>query len=330
MIAFVACSNGLGHIKRIITICNYIYSNYGITGTVFAPKKKFDHLTKILKKQKDIIYIPKLIDFDTETSIDSWGNSSSKNWKQTIPSLESFKLVVSDNLLEILELRSDAIILASFFWDQIVIKNDLTTKRKNLIKKYNPLIIGNKYLSLTPKTKNYRGVGFCLAKRQLSHKTKKNLLISGGKDGSDDKLINEIVKYFINNKPSSIDYILLEPRLFNISMPKYFKKADFSSDMYNSIIMAIIRPGLGTVTDCLNHQAFILSFKNFNNYELNQNIRNLKKLGVGDVFENMLELSLIIEKFGLKKNIFYENLSKIDFNGTKQTSEIIYKIYCEK
>lgn len=330
MIAFVACSNGLGHIKRIILISNYIFNNYGITCNVFAPKKKFDYIIKILRKQKDITYTPKLIDFDTETSMESWENSSSQNWKQTIPSLDSFKLVISDNLLEILDLRPDAIISASFFWSHVFSNKDLKQKTQKLIEKYNPIVIGNKYLSLEPFYKNFNGIGFCISKKQPDYFEKKNLLVAAGKDGSDDKLVIDLITYFSSNKPSSINYIFLEPRLFNESLPKYFKKADFTAKMYKSVLISVIRPGLGTITDCLNHGVYILSSANFKNIELSQNALNLKKLGLGDIFNNMFQLEKLIINFKEIRTSFRRNLSQIDFSGTEQTGDLINKFYNEK
>ena len=330
MIAFISCSNGLGHIKRIILVCNYLNKTYGFKSTIYAPKLKFNHMIGILLRQNDIQYIPELIVFDTNTKIENWKNGTYSDWKKKIQDLDRFKLVISDNLLEILDLRSDAIISASFFWSHIVSDQDLKQKNQKLIEKYNPIVIGNKYMSLDPLYKNFNGIGFCVSKKQPDYFEKKNLLVSAGKDGSDDKLIKDIVTYFSANKPSNINSIFLEPRMFNESLPEYFKKADFTLEMYKSVLIAVIRPGLGTITDCLNHGIYILSSANFKNKELSENAFNLKKLGLGDVFRNILQLEDLINGFENFKDNFKQNLTSVDFHGTEQFGDILNKLHSEK
>lgn len=330
MIAFISCSNGLGHIKRIVLVCNYLNKVHGLKTAIYAPKLKFNQIIEILHKQKDIGYIPELIDFDTQTKINDWENGTYKNWKNKIQQLERFKLVVSDNLLEILDLRSDAIISASFFWNQIIDDKSLNKKSKNLIVKYNPIVIGNKYLSIKPLSNNFFGIGFCVSKKESSYIEKKNLLLSAGNDGSDDEFINNLVAYSSAVKPKNIDYIFLEPRIFRESLPKYFRKADFTAEMYKSVLISVIRPGLGTITDCLNHGIYILSSANFKNIELSQNALNLKKLGLGDIFDNVFQLEKLIINFKEKRTSFRRNLSQIDFSGTEQMGDLINKFYSEK
>jgi len=330
MIAFISCSNGLGHIKRIILISNYLNKTYGLKSSIYAPKIKFNHLIGILLKQNDIQYIPELIDFDTNTKIENWKNGTQGNWKNKIQDLNRFKLVISDNLIEILDLRSDAIISASFFWSHIFSNKDLKQKTQKLIEKYNPIVIGNKYMSLDPFYKNFNGIGFCISKKQPYYFEKKNLLVSAGKDGSDDKLVIDLITYFSTNKPSNINNIFLEPRMFNESLPKYFRKADFTAEMYKSVLISVIRPGLGTITDCLNHGIYILSSANFKNIELSQNALNLKELGLGDIFNNMFQLEKLIVNFKEERTSFRRNLSQIDFSGTEQMGDLINKFYSEK
>lgn len=331
MIAFIACSNGLGHIKRIIYICNYLFYAYELKSTIYAPKLKFDHISKILLNQNEIHYLPELVDFDTETSISNWENYTHKNWLSKIQNINEFKLVVSDNLLEILKLRPDAIITASFFWNQIVNNDKLNRETEELLIKYKPVVIGNKYLTLKTSIQNFYGIGFCISiKYNNSIAIKKNLLISGGKDGSDDDFICEVLDYLVLNKPKNIENIFLEPRIFKKTLPKYFKKADFTNKMYESVLISVIRPGLGTITDCLNHGIYILSSTNFKNIELSQNALNLKKLGIGDIFNNMFQLEKLIVDFQVEKTSFIRKLSQIDFSGTEQLGDLINKFYNEK
>ena len=44
------------------------------------------------------------------------------------------------------------------------------------------------------------------------------------------------------------------------NMPKNFIKATYDNKMYDSLKLALVRPGIGTLTDLLNHKIKIISY----------------------------------------------------------------------
>ena len=62
-----------------------------------------------------ITNIPRLIDFDSKTSSQYYLSEEIFDLKDSLKKLKEFKLVISDNLIEVLEFRPDAIILGHFF-----------------------------------------------------------------------------------------------------------------------------------------------------------------------------------------------------------------------
>ena len=84
---------------------------------------------KRIKETTGIYYYPDVVDFDTETNIDRWLYGEKFDWHKRIPSLENFDIVVSDNLIEVLEVRDDAWLSGSFFWHEIT--HNFPSKLKN-------------------------------------------------------------------------------------------------------------------------------------------------------------------------------------------------------
>ena len=57
---------------------------------------------------------PKLQDFATQTNIKTYERDTINDWLQNLPSLDGFDIVVSDNLIEVLEIRPDAWLSGTF------------------------------------------------------------------------------------------------------------------------------------------------------------------------------------------------------------------------
>ena len=77
------------------------------------------------------------INFDTNTTINDFLSGISRDWIFKINSLDQYDFVISDNLIEILEIRKDAWIIASFFGTKQSVKSHWVTKKKirNNVKK---------------------------------------------------------------------------------------------------------------------------------------------------------------------------------------------------
>ena len=94
-------------------------------------------------------------------------------------------------------------------------------------------------------------------------------------------------------------------------MPKFIKPATYNKEMYREISAAIIRPGIGTVTDCLNNCTRIFSVIEDTNQEIKFNAKVLfeNNLGyefnsIGKAFEKVCEY--ILDK--KDQDLFEKNL----------------------
>ena len=139
-VALIACSNGFGHIRRMLTLSKALIE-VGVKPTLFAPIDKSKFLINLEK-----IPSPYLIDFNTNTSIDNWILSKNDyNWISDLPNMSEYDVIVCDNLIEILKLRSDAWLVGSFIW-QFALPDIHSSKiefANNLLKKYKPKMISS-------------------------------------------------------------------------------------------------------------------------------------------------------------------------------------------
>ena len=108
-IALIACSNGHGHVRRLSFLAKFL-SNYKIQVDLYAELNKVSKFLNI-----DNLNNINLINFDTKTTEKDFKLGKQKKWLRLINKVGNYDLVISDNLVDILEIRPDAVIMASFF-----------------------------------------------------------------------------------------------------------------------------------------------------------------------------------------------------------------------
>jgi len=318
-VALIACSNGYGHTRRILCISN-AFRDIGFNTVLFAELEKVKKLSKIMG-----ISCPTTIDFNTKTDIKFQLNENIPNWIYKIQNLDDFDYVISDNLLEILELRKDSIISGSFLWHMALLDYPKNKKLyyQKIIEKHEPKIFSSSFF--TPgylrDYKNLYEVGlFNLGKK---NKKKENILISTG-NGSNANLISKTFIKDISEKPKPkfINKLYIEPNIYNEYLPEWIKPAKYNIDMYSSLSAAIIRPGVGTVTDCIVNNVRMFCFYEEKNLEMKSNsikIQNsnlgLNSVKIKKAWENAIEWNQ--SKIGLN------GFNNIDLNGSKSMVEII-------
>ncbi len=136
--ALIACSNGLGHFRRIFILAK-VLANKKVKVTIFAPLRYILVFNKSNCTSTSIT----MVDFDTQTSAINWTNGNEQNWYKLLPDLSEFDIVVSDNLIEILKVRHDAWLLGSFFWHESIYRlpKKLIKESRELLLEYKPRMI---------------------------------------------------------------------------------------------------------------------------------------------------------------------------------------------
>ena len=150
---------------------------------------------------------------------------------------------------------------------------------------------------------------------------------------SANKEIKKFIENLSNLKNNKIP-IYIEPRYYDKKLAKNnIFEANYDNKMFSDIAVAIIKPGLGTITDCLSRGIAILTYTNNQNKEFKENSIILEKNNLGINFNNLnsalnFSLLLVKEKKILKKKFL---LSKeLKWNGEKDVIKIINEYLSNK
>ena len=325
-VALIACDHGFGHTKRC-----YIYAmelaKKKIEVSLFARKDGLKKFSKIYGILSNLHLIP----FRTHTNPLNSKNQSLQ-WLKNLPSLDGYQCVVSDNLPEILELRKDALLSGSFLWhlDLPKIDNRYKVYCESLISKYQPIHLAADFF-VSEELRNCSQilplglVGKLGSNTPRANFNEGSLLISGGKNTILKAELSKFVKKLIlNEEKPCFSKVWVDFDLLPKNYPNWISVATFDEKMYQSLSVALIRPGVGTVTDCLRNRIFILAVAEQENIEMINNITALEEsncgIGMNIKLLQKSSLEIILNEY---YSIFKEKSKSIFFDGEKQFANFI-------
>ena len=293
-IAVIACSNGLGHIRRLILILSFLIKNEIKHEIHFFCSEKKLNLIKNWDEASILINSGVNI-HDFEYPMDQNDSDErlvDKNWFDIeLPNLDDYDLVWTDNISQVLEVRDDAIMSGSFFWHEVLenykdkkIFEDFALNQRSLIEKTNPYMIANEYFATSEvkALKNFIPVGLYKFTSEIFTKDSNNILLSCGLGGEEESWAKESILSILENNIKPPGKLFVEPKILPEAYPDWILPADFSMEMYNSCLAVCIRPGLGTVSDALISQNKIFCYTKPNSFEMNNNINVLEDIGLGE------------------------------------------------
>ena len=310
-VAIIPCQNGLGHIGRAVELSNLLSPIFKIF--LLSNIEKINKFK--LKKSVHKINFIKDFKIKNHKYDQLWYKRVEADLKIINPDI-----LISDNLPEIVFLNYKCIILSNFFWHEMLkLKNKKLDKTIKLIKKNNVVIFRNKIFA---KKKNITNIGFIGRSNDYISKNKNSLLISfGSADKKNNKIKQEIEKIVYDEKRNFTLYI--DPRY---CLKKYtynnVKIATYDTKMFNRVKYAIIKPGFGSIHNCLKNR--IITFCYFNkdyNKEFLTNAKAIVSNNLGHKTKNLLASYKLIRDNKIKK---LRHLSKDLWNGEKI---IINKLY---
>lgn len=289
-VALIPSDNGFGHIRRMTLLSNYISNKFQVT--IFVNKKKsVFNLSKKIKIEKIISL------FNLKNK--SYKLLNKNDIKKKIKS-KNFNYIIIDNFPDLLSLSKKVILFSNFFWHRDLHSKDLKFKQienrlvKRKIKIFGNYLFQKKYFS---KFNNTKIPFFGNYKKNLN---KKNILISiGTAKYSEVDNIKKIIIFNLKRGNFKKIKIFLDPVLYDDNFRKYnVVKADYSKNMYNKTKFAIIKPGLGTVEECLMRGIPILTYCKNTFPEFAYNARIINKFKLGYDFKTIGEsISFILKKF---------------------------------
>lgn len=308
-VSLVPCNNGLGHIRRLTFLANKIPKNKRIFFFIDKKKKSVFKLKKNINKK----YLKSnLINYIEYVIKDNFFKNSN--------------IIISDNLIHNKFALKKTIIFANFFWEEILNKNK---KNLKILNNKNIKIFSNYLFSNIKKKIQIKKVGFFGNFKS----SKKNGSILIGTGSAKSKLLKKfkknIIKIIKENKFKK-KKIYLDPSIYSKNLKRYsVTKATYTKKMYSKISFAMIKPGLGTVEECLKRGIPILPIMINENKEFTFNAKILKIKKLGFTFKNLNQNVNFINK-NFRNNVFLEKFKKkcknLKWNGENELLIHINKI----
>ena len=321
-VGIIPCDNGFGHISRSIQLANILIKKFRVTLFISKNIKNFSINKKISIKKIDANF--KIIK----------NSGYNINWYKKIKKkkFDRIDFLISDNLPEAIFFNKKTIIYANFFWHEIFNKDKRFIKnlRKKIIEKNVKIFSNYLFGNISPIKKNIHKIGFIGKYKNQNIQKKRGILISLGNSRIGYKNNFQISLRLFNN-PKYKKYIFyIDKSLFKKEkrFPKNIKIANFSDKMFEDIKIAIIKPGFGTIQDCLKRGIAINSYLQKHNKEFLNNAKILKNKKIGSYFFNFNSaLNSAINKFDNNKKIFeiQKICKKLNWNGERYFHRYISK-----
>ena len=281
-IGIYVCSNGYGHFHRMLQVCTHLpFCEIDIhceryQYNRFKPTQ--DNLNFIFYKESNIRWDRKRVG-----SIDTSG-------------IDKYDRVITDNLVEVLKYRPDALLSGSFLWSDIWREkygnNDFSDKQDKIFHDVKPRVVcnGDVVFGQLKKYKNKVDIGW------------------GCKDNStEDFNLNRIVCI-----TPSLNYTEKYTEKFLEIRNEYQDDVDFSFNInHTDNSMFVIRPGLGMITTCVSHRIPIVAlWDEDDSIEIQHLAHKVEELGIG--------ISLNVnDDFILPSDVtkYRESFKKLNLNG---------------
>lgn len=348
-ISFIVCENGLGHLKRVLSVIDELISRdkelsihlfYQDSAELFARKFDVKHVHQInFDSSISGLEVPWLR--PTEYNLSDY-----ELYKQRLENhsvLKSSDLIISDNQILPAIVFKKCILMGSFLWPFTVPNlpenlEEISVIEKTWLKYTNRICISladfvmpeiKEFLHLVPMpwfTDRVEDVTF--------KDNKENVLIASGGTGILKDEMLELARELKTLEPNL--KISLDRTLYHLSSQlklKGFDKFDYSHKSFNDLRCIICRPGIGIITDAVKYKKPLVGLYDLQNSEIAYNSRKLTDLALGMALNldelQINEIALLIDE-NLKndRNIkkFKENLSKQRVSGAKITAEFLIQL----
>ena len=284
-VAFILCDNGLGHTRRGFAIASRLSSLLrniasGWEVVVFANPDR----VSCLNIDDNVTFSPFATCTSARSFIGDVGNQT--NWVSRFVEPSKYQVVVSDNLIEILKVRPDAVLCGSFLWHlDLADCPEQVKKASNLLLKSNaPTMLGSKIFASKEHLElvDFVDIGLIPSFQSIPQAHRDSILFSCGQ-GS--QLATEFRQAMENvagiEKPEGLSTLFVEPFSLPAKHPAWMQPARYDAAMYSRIKFAAVRPGLGTVSDLLFNQVFSFMFGESDNQEMARNSRVVEENGFG-------------------------------------------------
>lgn len=309
-IAVYCCTNGLGHFKRVSEVAKYLSLKNKVT--IYCSPKQLSKIGPV----ENVSYIltennlrwDKVVKGDYETVKDEYFN-----WLEKYgPTTDKYDIVISDNIVGLLNYRSSTILMGSFLWKDVLQSkigiNEISALEEELLSKYKPILITNKYVE-TQSVTEYS-----------------NKLQTGFGEKRQPRIAQEI-KYLYYQSPSSdygLGYSKVVDKIARLELP--YIKSGGNIPVFPEPTAIIARPGVGTITHCvINQIPLIALFSRHDSQEIIELAEIVEKLKIG--FKQDIDSPIRLDKFKqFKDNTNYCYAENFEDEGYIKISKYIESI----
>jgi hypothetical protein len=297
-VAAIVCENGLGHFKRMLGILDEWHrrnpqDQIHIYAEEWQVQQLHDWPKISLFDRPEVHLHPGVVHPGIRLgSPESYRSGRLVDWGKRLEHEEELlaaDLVLSDNLSGVLQYRKDAILLGSFLWSDVfeAVAGTLPEVQafiqleRSLLEHHRPPMICVADIAMPgvlERTHAVRVPWFAQdpAVVRDPQKMAGRVAILGGATGLMDTAIQDVARRLSENPEWEL---FLPPKLLEGSeltaQPFGFSVAD-----YAAVDLVICRPGIGTITDCINTSTPMLTISEKGNPEMDHNSERLSQLGL--------------------------------------------------
>lgn len=331
-IVAIVCGNGLGHLRRTTGILAELQrSRPDLRITLVARKWQIERVANWPAWQallaRGMTCVPDLLGPGVQwhTEAHHYDDGRLMAWLgrlPDVPGLLDARMVLSDNLPGVLAYRSDAIVLGSFLWSDVLehaypdspaVMEFVAHERECLVRHRPPMICIDAMAMPGVRTRT-TAVGFPWMVEPSSildppvlaaddgattttattmKRKRRRVALVGGATGMVDAALMQVAQMW----HGITDVELALPRQWRGASVPDAVPFDFCADDYRRCHLVVCRPGIGTVTDCVAHAIPMVAVYEPENLELQHNARRLAEMGmaVDAGFSTPAELSAAIQ-----------------------------------
>lgn len=301
-LAAVISPNGLGHFRRVIRqLDGLLKAHPGLAlGLICAAwqleaTRGWAPLERVLATNPPVATAELAGTFRWVNDAAAYDEAQLSRWVtalERIPWLGAARRVLSDNLSPVLELRPDAALGASFLWSDVLepfapqnpAVQRFVARERELLARHRPFLLCVEDLAMPSAVRQTRPVWlpwlceWSLERRDLT----RTIGVLGGATGTATIRMERIVRALL--KSGDLE-VRVEPELKQARFLVEPRVAAFTHDEpgYRALSLAFVRPGAGTLTDCVGAQVPMIALDEPENLEMVHNARVLSGLGIGDL-----------------------------------------------